>query len=248
MPGCRIEAAERASTLVDMVRTLASENEPERASDLVYWVEATRRTIDSWRSDLLEPADLSEEVARLDGYDQIPSVLPVAPPGNGLTAAQRRRRTVARALAEAGYVQALCYPFVSDAAPDQLGLPAEGTRRAAGLPAHPPPQPPQRPRRARARRRTGFPAVYVAACTRADPGLDRGGMGRFGGCGGVGLSGRVRLQRACRLFGNRFRTGSQSGAASQPDQSVIAPGRGESVATSGSVSERPQWYAALDQR
>ena len=47
------EAAERASTLVDMVRTLAHENQAERDSDLLYWVEATRRTIDSWRSDLL---------------------------------------------------------------------------------------------------------------------------------------------------------------------------------------------------
>jgi cyclic beta-1,2-glucan synthetase len=46
-------AAERASTLVDMVRTLANESHAGREADLVYWVEATRRTIDSWRSDLL---------------------------------------------------------------------------------------------------------------------------------------------------------------------------------------------------
>ncbi len=46
-------AAERASTLVDMVRTLASEAHLDREHDLVYWVEATRRSIDSWRSDLL---------------------------------------------------------------------------------------------------------------------------------------------------------------------------------------------------
>ena len=46
-------AAERASTLVDLVRTLAHETQAERDNDLVYWVEATRRTIDSWRSDLL---------------------------------------------------------------------------------------------------------------------------------------------------------------------------------------------------
>ncbi|HXS31870.1 MAG TPA: protein ndvB, partial [Steroidobacteraceae bacterium] len=46
-------AAERASTLVDLVRALASEVHADRHTDLVYWVEATRRTIDSWRSDLL---------------------------------------------------------------------------------------------------------------------------------------------------------------------------------------------------
>jgi cyclic beta-1,2-glucan synthetase len=46
-------AAERASTLVDLVRTLAAEAHVDRETDLVYWVEAARRTIDSWRSDLL---------------------------------------------------------------------------------------------------------------------------------------------------------------------------------------------------
>ena len=46
-------AAERASTLVDLVRALANEVHADRHTDLVYWVEATRRTIDSWRSDLL---------------------------------------------------------------------------------------------------------------------------------------------------------------------------------------------------
>jgi phenylalanyl-tRNA synthetase beta chain len=83
----------------------------------------------TWRPDLTDPADLTEEVARLDGYDRIDSVLPVAPPGSGLTGGQRRRRTVARALAEAGYVEALCYPFVGDAAWDAFGLPADDPRR-----------------------------------------------------------------------------------------------------------------------
>jgi cyclic beta-1,2-glucan synthetase len=46
-------AAERASTLVDLVRALAGETHADRETDLVYWVEAARRTIDSWRSDLL---------------------------------------------------------------------------------------------------------------------------------------------------------------------------------------------------
>ena len=53
--------------------------------------------------DLVRPADLVEEVLRLEGYDAIPSVLPPAPPG---TRAHRRaaapRAAVARALAEAG--------------------------------------------------------------------------------------------------------------------------------------------------
>src|SRR5690349_15273940 len=63
----------------------------------------------SWRPDLVQPADLVEEVLRLEGYDTIPSVLPAAPPGRGLTEGQLRRRAVSRALAEAGYVEVL--PF-----------------------------------------------------------------------------------------------------------------------------------------
>ena len=72
----------------------------------------------TWRPDLTDPADLVEEVIRLDGYGKVPSVLPVAPPGNGLTPAQRRRRAVAYALAENGYVEVLSYPFVGPAAVD----------------------------------------------------------------------------------------------------------------------------------
>lgn len=44
----------------------------------------------SWRPDLTQPADLVEEVLRLEGLDKIPSVLPTAPAGRGLTAEQRR--------------------------------------------------------------------------------------------------------------------------------------------------------------
>jgi phenylalanyl-tRNA synthetase beta chain len=85
----------------------------------------------SWRPDLTIPADLVEEVVRLDGYDKVPTVLPVAPPGTGLTPSQRRRRTVGRALAEAGYVEVLSYPFVGTAALDALGLAAGDPRRYA---------------------------------------------------------------------------------------------------------------------
>ena len=40
----------------------------------------------SWRPDLLQPADLVEEVLRLEGLELIPSVLPSAPAGRGLSA------------------------------------------------------------------------------------------------------------------------------------------------------------------
>ena len=75
----------------------------------------------SWRPDLTAKADLAEEVARLLGYDRIPSVLPVAPPGRGLTRSQRVRRTVADALAAAGATEVLAFPFVTEAENAQFG-------------------------------------------------------------------------------------------------------------------------------
>jgi phenylalanyl-tRNA synthetase beta chain len=83
----------------------------------------------SWRPDLTQPADLVEEVLRLEGYDSIPSELPPAPPGRGLTLAQRRRRLVSRTLAGAGYVEVVPSPFVSADTWDAFGLPEDDPRR-----------------------------------------------------------------------------------------------------------------------
>ena len=84
----------------------------------------------TWRPDLTDPNDLAEEVIRLEGYDRIPSVMPPVPPGRGLTVKQRFRRRVGQALAGAGYVEVLCYPFVGQTDFDALGLPAEDSRRS----------------------------------------------------------------------------------------------------------------------
>lgn len=73
----------------------------------------------SWRPDLTHKTDLVEEVARIGGYDRIPSRLPVAPPGRGLNPKQKRRRAVVNSLAGSGHVEVLTYPFVS-AAQNQL--------------------------------------------------------------------------------------------------------------------------------
>jgi phenylalanyl-tRNA synthetase beta chain len=85
----------------------------------------------SWRPDLTDPNDLAEEVIRLEGYDRIPMRLPVAPRGRGLTLRQRLHRRVGHALADAGYVEVLNYPFVGDAELDALGVPADDARRTA---------------------------------------------------------------------------------------------------------------------
>jgi len=85
----------------------------------------------SWRPDLVQPADLDEEVIRLAGYDRIPAVLPQAPPGPGLSPEQRARRRVGQALAYAGYVEAPSYPFLSPEIWDLLGAHPDDPRRSA---------------------------------------------------------------------------------------------------------------------
>jgi phenylalanyl-tRNA synthetase beta chain len=83
----------------------------------------------TWRPDLRQPADLVEEVLRLEGYHTIPSTLPAAPAGRGLTPVQRRRRAVSVAMASAGFTEVLPSPFVSAAAWDAFGLDADDVRR-----------------------------------------------------------------------------------------------------------------------
>ncbi|GAA3148805.1 phenylalanine--tRNA ligase subunit beta [Planomonospora alba] len=91
----------------------------------------------SWRPDLTDPNDLAEEVIRLEGYDKIPSILPAAPAGAGLTEGQRLRRRAGRALAAAGYVEVLAYPFMGERDFDALQLPAGDARRHAVRLANP---------------------------------------------------------------------------------------------------------------
>jgi phenylalanyl-tRNA synthetase beta chain len=83
----------------------------------------------TWRPDITDPYDLVEEVARVVGYDRVPSVLPTPGAGRGLTRSQRLRRRVGRTLAGAGCVEVISFPFVGEAALDQLGLPADDVRR-----------------------------------------------------------------------------------------------------------------------
>ena len=85
----------------------------------------------SWRPDLVAPVDLVEEVARLGGFDVIPSILPPVRGGGRLTPAQQRRRMVGRAMAENGYVEVLSYPFVAPGTADAFGLAADDPRRSA---------------------------------------------------------------------------------------------------------------------
>ncbi|NLT26922.1 MAG: phenylalanine--tRNA ligase subunit beta, partial [Microbacteriaceae bacterium] len=86
----------------------------------------------TWRHDLVDDVTLVEEVGRLGGFDRIPSELPVAPAGRGLTREQRLRRQLSDVLAAAGAVEVLSYPFVAEADNARFGA-AEGVAPAVKL-------------------------------------------------------------------------------------------------------------------
>jgi phenylalanyl-tRNA synthetase beta chain len=91
----------------------------------------------SWRPDLTDPADLAEEVIRLEGYQNVPVHSVRAAGGRGLTGRQRMRRTVGRSLAYQGFVEVMSTPFTSAVDFDKLQLSADDPRRRAVRLANP---------------------------------------------------------------------------------------------------------------
>jgi phenylalanyl-tRNA synthetase beta chain len=91
----------------------------------------------SWRPDLTDPADLAEEVIRLEGYENVPVRMPRALAGRGLTQRQQLLRSASRTLAEAGFVEVNVDPFAQLRDADSLGLAPEDERRRAVRIANP---------------------------------------------------------------------------------------------------------------
>uniref|UniRef100_UPI0025D31598 phenylalanine--tRNA ligase subunit beta n=1 Tax=uncultured Corynebacterium sp. TaxID=159447 RepID=UPI0025D31598 len=83
----------------------------------------------SWRTDIEMDVDLIEEILRLEGLEDIPTVLPTPVGGRGLTPAQKRRRAIGHGLAYAGYAEVLPSPFIANDTFDTWGLDKEDARR-----------------------------------------------------------------------------------------------------------------------
>jgi phenylalanyl-tRNA synthetase beta chain len=112
-------------------KTLGFDVPPAKAAELLRVigcdVDEKNFTIDppSWRADLLTAADFTEEVARMIGYDKIPSILPQRPLHASLTANQKRRRAVATMLASRGLAEVQTFPFTNQATIDSMGFVGE---------------------------------------------------------------------------------------------------------------------------
>lgn len=81
----------------------------------------------TWRHDLAIPEDLTEEVLRLRGYEQIPSVLPpLEGPPEPLAQAYLQRQRLSRRLAHLGFHQTVTYGFISPEMDAAFADPANG--------------------------------------------------------------------------------------------------------------------------
>lgn len=81
------------------------------------------------RQDIKIEEDIVEEIARLYGYDEIPTTLPVSNVPGRLSAYQAARRTVRNHLEGVGLYQAVTYSLTSAALSQKFALQAEETTR-----------------------------------------------------------------------------------------------------------------------
>ncbi len=90
--------------------------------------EAWYLTIPSWRFDIEQSADLVEEVARLVGYDALPTTsLPLPVDGRKVvvTPAQARLRTARRVMASRGFLETVTWSFMPKPQAEMFGGGAE---------------------------------------------------------------------------------------------------------------------------
>jgi len=131
--GCRLTTLDGAPLdVAASAAAAAPEHDPDRDWDAESDADSDTGVVvapPTWRPDLTDPYDLVEEVGRVVGYDRIPSELPRATPGGGLTRRHRRRRAVVAALVGGGLVESPSAPFVGTAVLDALGIGADDERR-----------------------------------------------------------------------------------------------------------------------
>lgn len=113
-----------AAKMVDILRRLGFtvDGQPDK-----YLV-----TVPTWRGDVSRPDDLSEEIARIWGYDKIPLTTPA---GNAKAGTQSYTQTIADRtkdiLTGLGYSEIITFSFAHPAVFDKLNLPDDSELRSA---------------------------------------------------------------------------------------------------------------------
>jgi len=122
---------ERRTITFDFGRTKAlggidvsEKRQREILESLGFELKGNEVTIPTWRRDVEGPADLVEEVARITGYDQVPSTPLDRAPGVAKPTATRSQlveRRVRRTAAARGLDEAVTWSFISEAEANAFG-------------------------------------------------------------------------------------------------------------------------------
>ncbi len=92
---------------------------------------AYEATVPDWRNDVKLPDDLSEEVARIYGFDNIPSTLPKGNQQGRQSATQNFIDKIKNILSGLGMCEELSFAFTSEAMFDKMRIPADSELRRA---------------------------------------------------------------------------------------------------------------------
>jgi len=90
-----------------------------------------------WRIDLKCEADIAEEIARIYGYNNIPTTAIRGSAAGGLTPEQQTERELVEKLTAVGYSEIVTYSFIGPKAYDKICLPAESPLRSSVVISNP---------------------------------------------------------------------------------------------------------------
>ncbi len=95
-------------------------------------VDGDELTVPAYRSDMECTADVAEEIARMYGFDKIPTNhFRAEIAESGYTAAQKFVSALRNAACAEGFYEIATYSFISPTAYDRIGLPADDARRSS---------------------------------------------------------------------------------------------------------------------
>lgn len=111
---------------------LTREEQIDYLARLSFYVEGDEVIIPSFRTDIARMCDLAEEVARMYGYDRIPTTLYAGEMVQGeYTAKQQMERTATLVCREAGFDESMSHSFISPKFYDMIGWPENDPRRVS---------------------------------------------------------------------------------------------------------------------
>ena len=116
---------------------LSWERMAEILTSLDFKVDGHKVTVPSYRADVEDKADLAEEIARIYGYDKIPSTALNGLAQGSLTPRQKFDRKIHNTLLGLGLYEIITYSFISPRYYDKINLPADSELRRSVVISNP---------------------------------------------------------------------------------------------------------------